>query len=63
MIMAINRIIQPESIDLLDKWYKESYINVTYRADVSFGTLSRIMNAIGVTNSKCAFLKEILKIT
>ena len=63
IIMAINRVIRPEAMDLIGEWYEDSYISTVYVADTSSGTLSRAMIECGKMNLNHAFLKEIIKAT
>ncbi|MGP6238841.1 IS1634 family transposase [Cuniculiplasma sp. SKW4] len=62
MIMAINRVIRPEAMDLIQEWYDDSYISTVYAADMSSAALSRAMTAIGKMNLNHAFLNEIIKV-
>jgi transposase len=63
LIMAINRIIRPEAMDLIGAWYEDSYISTIYSADLSSAALSRAMTALGRMNLNHAFLNETIKIT
>ena len=61
LIIAINRIIRPETMDLVGEWYEDSYISTIYIADMSSAALSRAMTALGKMNLNYAFLHEIMK--
>lgn len=61
MIMAVNRVIRPVSMDLVEEWYEDSYITTIYVADTSSAALSRAMIACGKMNLNHASLKEIIK--
>ena len=62
MIMAINRVIRPEAMDLIQEWYEDSYISTIYSADLSSAALSRAMSSLGKMNLNHAFLHEIIKV-
>ena len=61
MLMAINRVIRPEAMDLIQEWHDDSYISTIYVADMSSAALPRAMAALGKMNSNHAFLNEILR--
>lgn len=63
MIMAVNRVIRPVSMELTEEWYEDSYISTLYRADTLPSTLSRVMSAIGSMNLNHSFLDEIVNVT
>ncbi|MGC8645561.1 MAG: IS1634 family transposase [Thermoplasmata archaeon] len=63
MVMAVNRVIRPVSMDLIEEWYEDSYISMLYRADTSSPTLSRVMSTIGSMNPNHSFLNEIINVT
>jgi hypothetical protein len=63
LITAFNRVIRPETIDLISEWYEDSYISTQYTVDVSSAAISRAMTALGRVSLKQAFLSEIIKKT
>ncbi|MCL4480793.1 MAG: transposase [Candidatus Thermoplasmatota archaeon] len=63
LIIAINRIVRPEAMDLIGEWYEDSYISTIYSADLSSAALSKAMTALGKRNLNHAFLHEIIKVT
>ena len=63
LIIAINRIVRPEAMDLASEWYEDSYISTIYIADMSSAALFRAMTALGKMNLNHAFLHEITKVT
>lgn len=63
MIMAMNRVIRPEAMDLIEEWYEDSYISRIHDTNLSSASLSRVMNAVGSMNPNYSFLKEILHVT
>ncbi len=63
MVMAVNHVIRPVSMDLIEEWYEDSYISTLYRADTSSSTLSRLLSVIGSMNPNHSFLKEIVNFT
>jgi transposase len=63
MIMAVNRVIRPEAMDIMEEWYEDSYISTLYGVEMSSATLSRVLGTIGTMNPNNSFLKEIIKVT
>ncbi len=63
MVLALNRVIRPEAMDLIEEWYEDSYISTIYSVDLSSATLSRVMAACGRMNLNQAYLNEIVKVT
>lgn len=63
MVLALNRVIRPEAMDLIEEWYEDSYISTIYSADLSSATLSRVMAVCGKMNLNQAYLNEIVRVT
>ena len=63
LIMAMNRVIRPEAMDLLEEWYDDSYISTIYPVSLSSSTLSRVMKTVGSMDANHLYLNEILRVT